>query len=69
MLYEKLNLTEERVDLMQNPLLGPLLRRRDMLLENPEMQARANQIAVYYLNLHKRFDLDVSPYHITSPLW
>ncbi len=27
-LFEKLNFREERVDLLANPLLGPLLRRK-----------------------------------------
>ncbi len=34
MLYEKLNLHEERIDLLQNPLLGPLIKRREQLLED-----------------------------------
>jgi hypothetical protein len=58
MLYEKLNLKEERIDLLDNPLLGPLLKRKEQLLEDMEMTERANRIAVYYLNLHKRYDLD-----------
>ena len=29
MIFEKLNLREERIDLLMNPLLGPLLRRKD----------------------------------------
>ena len=29
MVFEKINLREERLDLLQNPLLGPLLRRKD----------------------------------------
>lgn len=29
MSFEKLNLREERIDLLQNPLLGPLFRRRN----------------------------------------
>ena len=28
MVYEKLNFKEERIDLLENPLLGPLLRRK-----------------------------------------
>ena len=27
-LFEKINFREERVDLIENPLLGPLLRRK-----------------------------------------
>jgi hypothetical protein len=26
--FEKLNFKEERIDLLENPLLGPLLRRK-----------------------------------------
>ena len=29
MVFEKLNLNEERIDLIDNPLLGPLLRRKE----------------------------------------
>jgi len=58
-IFEKINFKEERVDLLENPLLGPILRRRDQLKDDPAMFKRANQLAVYYLNLHKRYDLDV----------
>ena len=58
MVFEKLNLREERLDILQNPLLGPLLRRKDKLVEDDLMTERANRIAIYYLNLHKRYDLD-----------
>ena len=58
MTFEKLNLREERIDLLANPLLGPLLRRKDKLVEDPEMTKRANRIAIYYLNIHQRYDLD-----------
>jgi hypothetical protein len=27
-LFEKINFKEERIDLIENPLLGPLLRRK-----------------------------------------
>jgi len=37
MVFEKLNLREERIDLLQNPLLGPLLRRKETLLQDKEM--------------------------------
>ncbi len=37
MLYEKINLREERIDLLQNPLLGPLLRRKEQLLSDDMM--------------------------------
>ena len=60
MIYEKINFREERVDLLQNPLLGPLLRRMEQLLEDEIMGKRANKLAIYYLNLNKRYDLDVS---------
>ena len=64
MVFEKLNLNEERIDLIQNPLLGPLLRRREQLLKNDRMTRRANKLAIYYFNVHKRYDLDVSPTHL-----
>lgn len=60
-LFEKINFREERVDLIENPLMGPLLRRKGQLLEDEVMAKRANKIAIYYLNMHKRYDLDVSP--------
>ncbi len=59
-LFEKINFSEERVDLIENPLLGPLLRRRKQLVEDELMNRIANKIAIYYLNMHKRYDLDVS---------
>lgn len=31
MTYEKLNFKEERIDLVENPLLGPLLRRKALV--------------------------------------
>ncbi len=58
MLFEKINFKEERIDLLENPLLGPLLRRKDQLLVDPILNSRANRLAIYYLNLHKRYDLD-----------
>ena len=58
MVFEKLALTEERIDLLDNPLLGPILRHREELLESEKLQKRANKIAMYYLNIDKRFDLD-----------
>ena len=60
MVFEKLNLNEERIDLIDNPLLGPLLRRKEQLLMSDRMTRRANKLAIYYLNVHKRYDLDVS---------
>ena len=33
-LFEKINFSEERVDLIENPLLGPLLRRRAQLMQD-----------------------------------
>jgi hypothetical protein len=36
-LFEKINFSEERIDLIENPLLGPLLRRRQQLLEDELM--------------------------------
>ncbi len=58
MTFEKLNLNEERLDLLQNPLLGYYFRRRDELLENEMMIRRVNKIAIYYLNMDKKYDLD-----------
>ena len=37
MRFEKLNLREERIDLLQNPLLGPLFRRRNLMEEDALM--------------------------------
>ena len=59
-IFEKINFKEERIDLLENPLLGPLLRRKQQLLEDEVMAKRANQLAIYYLNLNKRYDLDVT---------
>lgn len=59
MLFEKINFKEERIDLIENPLLGPLLRRKHQLIEDELMVRKANKLAIYYLNLHKRYDLDV----------
>ena len=58
MTFEKLNLREERIDLLQNPLLGPLFRRRNEMQEDELMTRRANSIAIYYLNKDKKYDLD-----------
>ena len=66
-LFEKINFSEERVDLIENPLLGPLLRRRTQLMQDELMCRKANKIAIYYLNLHKRYDLDVSATYSQPP--
>jgi hypothetical protein len=58
--FEKINFKEERVDLIENPLLGPLLRRKNQLLDDELMSKKGNQLAIYYINLHKRYDLDVT---------
>ena len=42
MIFEKINFKEERIDLLENPLLGPLLRRKDKLIEDPILNSRAN---------------------------
>ena len=39
-------------------MLGPLLRRKDQLIEDELMIERANKIAIYYLNKDKKWDLD-----------
>ena len=74
--FEKLNLQEERLDLLQNPLLGPYLRRKQELLEDEIMLKRANRIAIYYLNKDKKYDLDnylhwktVTPMDILRTIW
>ncbi|CAI2376731.1 unnamed protein product [Moneuplotes crassus] len=71
MAFEKLNFKEERIDLLDNPLLGPYIRRKDKFVfknkpdaKNKEvkysekMLEEASRIAIYYLNVHKRYDLD-----------
>lgn len=58
-LFEKINFREERIDLLQNPLLGPSFRRKHLLLEDELLAKRASKMAIYYFNLHKRYDLDV----------
>lgn len=58
MTFEKLNLREESVDLLDNPLMGPLLRRKEQVIGDAVLTKRANKVAIYYLNLHRRFDLD-----------
>ena len=68
MTFEKINFKEERIDLFENPLLGPLLRRRQQLLEDEILAKRANKLAIYYLNLHKRYDLDVTTHNIVTSL-
>lgn len=58
MTFEKLNLREERPDLLANPLLGPMLRRKDTVIEDEILTRRANKMAIYFLNKDKRYDLD-----------
>lgn len=58
MVFEKLNLLEESIDLLENPLLGPLFRRKGLMVQDDLMTKQANVLAIYYLNLHKRFDLN-----------
>jgi len=58
MLYEKINFKEERIDLLENPLLGSVIRRREMLDTHPTLIRRGNKLAAYWMNLHKRYDLD-----------
>ena len=41
-MFEKINFREERIDFLENPLLGPLLRRREQMMENEEMVKRAS---------------------------
>ena len=68
MVFEKINFKEERIDLIENPLLGPLFRRKHMLFEDDILAKRANKLAIYYINLHKRYDLNVSHSSIYYPL-
>ena len=56
--FEKLSFKEERLDLLDNPLLGPYIRRKDEIYENDEMLEEASRIAIYYINIHQRYDLD-----------
>lgn len=56
--FEKLSFKEERVDLLDNPLLGPYIRRKEELYTNDKMLEEASRIAIYYLNIHQRYDLD-----------
>jgi hypothetical protein len=58
MQFEKLNLNEERLDLLENPFLGFYFRRKDQLLQNEIMIRRVNKLAIYYLNKDKKYDLD-----------
>ena len=56
--FEKQNFKEERIDQIDNPLLGPFIRRKDVIYENDKMLEEASRIAVYYKNINKRYDLD-----------
>ena len=58
MTFEKLNLTEERIDLLRNPLIGYYLRRKEELKYNETMIRKVNKIVIYYLNMNKKYDLD-----------
>ena len=76
MSFEKLNLREERLDLLQNPLLGPLFRRKAQMHEEDRLARRANKIAIYYLNLGKKWDLDnyllhkwITPMDFIRAIW
>lgn len=50
--FEKISFLEERIDLIDNPLLGHFMRRKDEIMVNPELREEVSRIAVYYLNLH-----------------
>ena len=56
--FEKLSFKEERVDLIDNPLLGPYIRRKEELYKNDKLLEEASRIAIYYINMHQRYDLD-----------
>ena len=62
--------------MLQNPLLGPFLRRKEKLLEDEFMFRRANKLAIYYLNKDKKYDLDnyllwktITPFDWLRALW
>jgi hypothetical protein len=76
MVYEKVNLKEERLDILSNPLLGPLLRRKELLMEDEILMRRANKIAIYYLNKDQKYNLDnylfakwISPWDFVRAAW
>jgi len=54
---EKILFNEERPDLMENPFLETLNNKKPW---NDIQLQRANIISAYYLNINKRFDLDVT---------
>jgi hypothetical protein len=56
--FEVLSFKEERVDLLDNPLLGPFIRRKEELFKNDAMLEEASRVAIYYTNMHLRYDLD-----------
>jgi len=53
---EKIIFNEERPDLLQNPFLEFLVKKKPW---NDEQLKKANLISAYYLNINNRFDLDV----------
>ena len=55
--FEKLSFKEERIDLLDNPLLGPYIRRKETI-EDKNLLEEASRIAIYYINIHQRYDLD-----------
>ena len=76
MSFEKLNLIEERIDLLSNPLLGYYFRRKEQMINSEIMTRRANKIAIYYLNMDKKYDLDnylhykwITPFDIIRTIW
>lgn len=76
MQFEKLNLNEERLDLLENPFLGFYFRRKDQLLQNEIMIRRVNKLAIYYLNKDKKYDLDnylqakwITPLDFVRTVW
>jgi hypothetical protein len=42
--YEKLSLDEERLDLIKNPLVAPILKNKDKLVESSAMIERLNRL-------------------------
>ncbi len=56
-LIEKILFNEERPDLLENPFLEFLMKKKPW---NEQQLEKANLISAYYLNINNRFDLDVN---------
>jgi len=62
---EKLFFNEERPDLIENPFLEFLNNKKPW---NDAQFERANLISAYYLNINKRYDLDVKYHYLFKEL-